>query len=252
MAYLDLKKQFIQITGNYDLVVDTTSYASATPFGIDDVIWSGQRLLESLVSDRRRQLSWERKDILVDSVALAVKNVRVLKEVWISSTDGKTILEKKPLGWLRETFGELSGVTAAKPLYWVPAVNKLSPNQITLTAAGGSNPYTAEFSYDADDIQFGENWSYDTILYYPKADKTYTMSVLGKFFEKKLTVDADVNFWTEEWPLTLITAGQAVLERIYRNRTGYREHLDAIQDDLRNFLMDYVDEEISGINKQAG
>lgn len=249
MSYLDFKKKLLHITGRFDLVTDLATYANANLYGVDDVVWSGQRLLESMVSDRRRQFSWERKDVVAGSIKLNVRNVRVINEVWLADSSGKTLLSKRPLSWLRENYGELSELSQATPLYWAPAVNKLSPNQASLTSA----TYTTEFSYDADDINFDDtDWSYDTILFYPPANQTYTISVLGKFWEKRLTANSDVNFWTEQFEQTLIEAARYILERNQRNRAGAEEHLAYIRADLKGLLDDFLDEELAGVNQQAG
>jgi len=252
MAYLDIKKRFIKLTGRTDLVVDTTAYVSATIYGVDEVIQAGQRILDSM-STRRKEFSWERKDIAIGDIRLDISNTRAIKEVWISNAAGKILLTKDSLGKIREAFAKpTTALTNGKPEFWTVAVNNLSPNQVNLTAAGGGDPFTAQFTFDFEDLVFGNHFVINSVLFYPPSDSIYTMSVLGKFFEKTLAVDGDINYWTEIYPDILIKAGMLVLEGDYRNTEGERNQLATIQMRLAGMEHDLIDEEIGGRTQQAG
>ncbi len=252
MAYLAIKQRFIKLTGRHDLVVDTTNYVSATIYGVDEVIQAGQRILDSMTS-RRKEFSWERKDIAAGDIKLDISNTTSVKEVWLVNAAGKTPLEKDSLGKIRETYGKpKADLTQGKPEFWTLAVNNLSPNQESLTAVGGSSPFTAQFTFDSDDLIFGDHFAQNTVLFFPASDAVYTLSVLARFFEKTLVVNTDINYWTEIYPDILIKAGMLVLEGDYRNTEGERNQLATIQSRLRGLENDLIDEQISGRTQQAG
>jgi len=248
MAYLAIKKRFIKLTGRHDLVVDLTSYVSATIYGVDEVIQAGQRILDSMTS-RRKEFSWERKDIAAGDIKLDISNTLSVKEVWLVDAAGKTPLEKDSLGKIRETYGKpKADLTKGKPEFWTLAVNNLSPNQVALT----SSNFTVQFTFDSDDLVFGDHFAQNTVLFFPASDAVYTLSVLARFFEKTLVLDADINYWTEIYPDILIKAGMLVLEGDYRNTEGERNQLATIQQRLRGLENDLIDEQISGRTQQAG
>jgi len=360
----EIVTHFVELSGRYDLVTDAmaSNYANASPIGADFFVNSAVRWLENKVN-RRKEFLWEKVDIAVGQVLQTIRNVKSFKEVWIMNVDGRTILVKKSVGWLRENYGAASGVTDDKPKYWAPVPVGFSSNQrqfgpnlvanghfytdldwlttggwgitsgrATITeaaasilsqtvlsvvigqtykleytisgiTAGNITPavgtvngsvrsvngtfveniiptavsgftFTAssnflgnidnislkevfstgvtDFSFDNDDSVFGDTFDTGAIMWMPPTDAVYTLSILAQFYERELINATDVNFWSSQFPETLIQAAMLMLERFYRNTEGVRDHQAAILEDLRGIDFEIVEEEISGINTMQG
>lgn len=245
MTYLEIKKLFVEMTGRYDLVVDTTSYADQSVLNVKFFINAGARLLDSL-SNRKKELLWYNQDLSAGDSVHEIDNLRSIKEVWVENSSGRNILTKKSLGWIRDEYEAAS--TQGTPLYWAPGVKALSPQQSALTSAD----YTTEFTYNATGLMFGNHFNKMAVIIHPVLDSAYTLSVLGMFFEKTLSDDSDLNYWSEVYPEALLNAGMYAIESFYSNREGMRDHLESIQRTIRGIEFDTVDEEISGETQVRG
>jgi len=363
----EIVTHFVELSGRYDLVTDPigSNYANASPIGADFFVNSAVRWLENRVN-RRKEFLWERVDIAVGQVLQTVRNVKSFKEVWIMNVDGRTILVKKSLGWLRENYGAASGVTDDKPKYWAPVPVGFSINErdfgpelladggfydgnalvwtdggnwsiasglatiatasastlthlatvtlvllttyvleytvvgrtagsvtptvggVGLTARSTNGTFTQnviptstsgitflssadfvgsidnvslkevfrtnrrDFTFDVDDVVYGDTFDTGAIMWMPPTDAAYTLSILAQFRERELINPTDVNFWSSQLPGTLIQTSLMMLERFYRNTEGVRDHQAAILEDLRGLDFEIVEEEISGINTMQG
>lgn len=250
----DIVKIFIEVSGRFDLVKDANAgdYTTNGPIGVDFFINAGARWLENRVS-RKKEFVWEKYDIAIGDVIKVITNLKSVKEVWMMNADGRFLLTKKSLGWIRQEFAKAAAdVTQDKPKYWTPAAVGFSQNQLDLTAVGGTKPYTSVFTYDIDDLVFGDHFNQSAILWMPPSDAIYTLSILGQFYERSLTNSTDTNFWSVRYHEALIQAAMLMMERFYRNREGYREHREYIQDDLINIQREPIEEEISGKNQMTG
>lgn len=241
MELLDIRTKFIEISGRFDLVVDTTDYADD---GADFFIKAGQRYLDSKVNTHK-SLARFQKDLTSGDYKLVFKHSRSIREVYASNADGKYELEKKTLTWLRNEYAEdFSEIDGNSPLYYAPAILGLSPEQDDLS----DSTYTDEFTYDEEGIKFGDHYSYNGIIILPPVDETFTITVFGDFFSKPLTSDTDKNYWSVNYPDLLIYAAMYSLEKFYRNTEGMKDMMLAINDIMEGIDHDIVAQESSGIN----
>lgn len=250
MNRLSLTKLFLEASGMHSLVVDSLNgnYSDASPIGVNYFLNAGARFLDGRI-DRPKQFEWYKKDIAVGQVLAVIDNVRAIKEVWIMNVDGRNLLEKKSYGWIRDQYSDSAAATTnEQPLYWTPAVIGLNPDQQGLTSVS----YTSEFTYDADDLSFGQHYNKRGILWMPPSDGIYTISVLAQFFSKVLSSDSDENYWSVKYPETLLEAAMFMLERFFRNSEGMRDHLAAINSDIPGISFDLYEEEISGATQLSG
>ena len=98
---------------------------------------------------------------------------------------------------------------------------------------------------------FGSSYGYNGILFRPVADTTYTISVLANWFSV-LENDSDKCFWSEVYPSVLIQATLLAIEVFYRNSTGVKDMVAAIEPMLRGIEMDLAREEAEEINQMEG
>lgn len=244
MTLLELKTQLIKESGRTDLVVDTAAYVDN---GIQHYIDSGQRYLDTHQFTPKSH-GWYRLNIVSGAAFQEMQSVRAIKEVWMQNVDGRFQLIKRPLGWMRENYADqVSALDVGTPAYWAHVVSLVSTEQQGLTRAN----YTAQFTYDADDLLFSDENQYDreAVMWMPPADGAYTLQVLAEFFSKALSADADENFWTLVHPEILIMAAQRAIEVAYRNTEGVKDWNNAIFDSLVGIDSDLVKEEQAGVNQ---
>jgi len=240
MDLLDIRKAFVQASGRFDLVVDTTHYVNnSANIGADFFINAGLRLLDSLEGSMP---SSYRKDISAGDYKLTFKYARAIDRVDIMNADGRKTLTPVRLETLRETYPlDPDKIGRGTPLMYAPMKGFLSPEQKSLTLAN----FSTEFTYDHYGVIFGASrYQYNGILFMPPADTTYTVTVWGWFFNA-LEEDDDVCWWSENYPEVVIMAAQCVVEMFYRNSSGVADWMSAITQYLRGVDIDRVREEIS-------
>lgn len=252
MSLLSVREKFAELSGRHDLVVDFAG-ADYSDSGADWHLNTGQRMLDRKASFLK-VYSWCKKDIAIGDYSMTFRYAAAIKEVWIMGvTQEKVQLAKKSHNWMREEYGEAyADETSGTPAYYCPTIIGLSPDQSGLTAAGGASPYTDEFTYDSEELMFGDHWLYNGVLFLPPSEAVLTVSVLGRFKSKPLSADADKTFWTEVHPDILISAGMWSLERFYRNREGVLDHMLTINDALMDLDKDVVEQEAQDLDEMEG
>lgn len=152
MTLLELRKLFVERTGRYDLVTD---YAGGdySDNGADMFINAGLRWIDWKATTQRAH-AWYRADIGTRDFKLYFGRARSIKEVWLVDEDGRTPLERKSLGWLRENYGSDLGTKAVGSATF----QKNLADGDTLTV--GSETYTFRNQPSGDyDVQIGSTAS---------------------------------------------------------------------------------------------
>jgi hypothetical protein len=137
------------------------------------------------------------------------------------------------------------------PLYYAPVQSGLAPSQRDITALNYSNTFT----YDYEDVIFGNHWLYNGVLFLPPTEGTYTISILGRWLSAPIadTSPVTTTYWTEVHPDLLVMAGQWALEALqYRNREGMADFLAAINDAIKDLDADVVEQESAAITQMEG
>ncbi|KKM64227.1 hypothetical protein LCGC14_1503490 [marine sediment metagenome] len=93
---------------------------------------------------------------------------------------------------------------------------------------------------------------FDSIALGPVPDSTYTLEVIGRFYEPRVIGDWDSTYWTEEEPNLLVWAAAYIMEITYRNSEGADDWEAKIDKFLGDIERDKVAEEVVGINKMKG
>ncbi|MHA2066951.1 MAG: hypothetical protein ACXABY_21505 [Candidatus Thorarchaeota archaeon] len=234
---LYIRTKLVDLSGHYELVTDAAGgdYSDA---GADFHIRAGQRILD-LMQDHPRTLATYKEDVVDGDHTVTFKYNRSIEKVEVTdgssdSTEGRTPLEKVELDWLREEYkAPIANLDTGRPIYYSRAIIGLAPEQIGLTAAGGASPYTAEFTYDYEDLTFGQdNLDRTGIAFYPPSDGTYTITVKGRWFSRPLVNDSDISFWSVNYEDALVLAAMMSIEKIHRNTQGVNDMRDSIRDIL--------------------
>lgn len=252
MSLVSAREEFARRSGRHDLVTDFAG-GDYSDNGADFFLNSGQRYLDDRASFLK-SYAWYRTDLAVGGYRVEVEDCISIKEVWTMDSDnGRSKLEKKDLEWLRREYNDpISDLTQGDPAYYSPLVVGLAPEQSSLTAAGGSDPYTAEFTYDWEDLTFGDHWRKKAIWVMPPTDSIKTVSILGRWYSKRLSADTDKTYWTEVHEDLLVLAGMYALERFYRNSEGMRDFERAIEGRLLDIDKNDVEEAVQDLDQMGG
>lgn len=247
MAISDIRQDFCRLSGRHDLVIDFAS-GVYTDNGANFYINMGQKML-----DRKNRIPMEamryQKNLTAGQFQLNITNVRAIKEIWATNGDGRNILTKRDIGYLKENYATAWGsYTRGTPADWAIGVSALAPQQDQLT----SGNYTGDFTYDYEDLILSDSssaphYNKASIIVMPPVDSTYTISVWGRFFQKKLTDTAGEtkNYWTEVHPELLTLSALWAHEVTNRNTEGAKDWMAAIDEYIMGIEKDQVDEEIT-------
>jgi hypothetical protein len=240
MPLIDIRIQFIQYTGRYDLVLDTLDYDDN---GSDVFIVAGQRWL-----DRTFEVNGSigRDDSLLDigNWYSLIPEVRVIEEVWVSLTTG----ERYPLTYLpfkdyRTAFPQdLGTFTPGRISYYTPVFfTKIPASSDVLVDVVGLNQYIV-----------ANPASYNGLIFTPPTDAIVNLEVHGKFYQPKLVNNSDTNLWSEAYPTALVLAACRQVEISYRNQAGVRDYETALEGELRGAEYDLVDSETNNMPRLKG
>jgi len=241
MTLTEIRSWFITSTGRTDLVNDDGS-----DNGADDYINAGSKLLDEMVGGIKEN-SRIIKAISADAYHLDFPDCRSVKSVWVADANGRHKLDRKDLSDIRELYADPeSDIDTGRPLYWDYALIGLAPNQ--------ADEELTDFTslYDYFTIMFGNHFNYTGIYFMPPADGTYTMNIYGKFFQKELSSDTDVNYWTVVYPKYLVDASTYCLEITYRNMAGATAEYVNLKRLAKGVDDTMVEREMSGITEMEG
>lgn len=226
MNLLQIRKDFIEATGRNDLVVDLSLYVDK---GANEFIRRGQRMLDRMPFEGKNEEAVLSLDLAAGQHTIQIPSVRAVKEVWIVTTTGTYPLRKMDLADIQYDLG----------------INSFGLAQ----AARGSVQAYAPMSMRSIGLPTTSSETGRGLLLFPPSDRVAKLNVRGLFLSAPLVNDASVSFWTVAHPETLVQAAWYMLERFYRNSEGMKDHLEAIDRDLRGIDMDHVEEIATGIDE---
>ena len=229
MNLLGVRTQFVKISGRYDLITDTTSWADN---GADFFLQAGQNLIERLVGDLPESEGRLWKTLTSSDYYVGFqKRCRMILNVWANNDENRIELERKSWKDLKELYSKtLSNIDNGCPLYYCPA--KLREIDVTdQNATGEFFNYTISNSKD-----------YRGIVIMPSVDTSYDIEIYGKFLQAELTSDNDENFWTITYPEILIRAAIYQTELTYRGRAAVSKLYESLMVELVEIDKDSIEE----------
>lgn len=237
MNLLELREQFVKISGRYDLVVDQTDWADN---GADFYIQAGQNFLDRLRDTPKSYNSIFTK-LKSGEWYVTFSKCRSIREIWINNTEGRSELEKKPMNWL---YGEYSSVInntdRGTPLYYCPAKLR-STDEIDRDELGVFFNYAEDGSSELRGI-----------LIFGHPDENIVVEIQGLFYSDELDRDSSTSYWTDNWPETLVKAAMHQIATFQRDHNDAKDWLIAIYADLEGLDKDNVDEMVSDIDQIKG
>lgn len=235
MDLLSVRKQFIQLSGHYDLVVDTVDFEDN---GADFFLNAGQRWL-----DRKTELSVaiQKANCIaaIGSIGVTFQWCRSIQQVWVIDVTNseRTLLEKVAHADLRQYYYGVPTVdiTQGTPLYYCPGFFGQHPN----------NPLTVTNYLGFADVKgiLPNEEVFDGILFGPPCLTEMMIEIFGKFYSPQLTENSSTSFWTVSHPETLIMAACRMVEVFHRNSEGVKDWEFAAMSQLTDMDKDLADEE---------
>ena len=240
---LDIRKQLVEDSGHYDLVVDTEG-DDWPDSGANRLINSGCRWLD-------RKLKYHKSDgwlyLKTSSPTVFFKQARVIRRVW-AVYDGKRYeLQRIRFGDMRDRWRKVDASEYADdyPRYFAPAPPNLSWQQADPDAT--EQDFIDDGMVDYDQIYFGENQPWRCIVLHPQPNAEIQLQVLAQWFPQPLEEDTDINFWTVMHPDLLVRAARLQIEiDLHRNTQGQQDFEIPLLNDLRLIADDLIAEEWQG------
>ncbi len=228
MTMLLVKKKFVDLSGRTDLVADLTDYVDAGNIGTKFFIQAATRMLDQL-QDTPHSTAELAKTLTIGDNTWEVSNLRSASKFWINDTSdtGWNPVTKKSLAWIRSRYSEpVADITNGVPQYWAIDVIRVPVTEGKESVRG--------------------------IIFVPPTDGAYSARLVGKYWSKVLSADADINYWSEEHEDILVAAAMYKLEEFYRNTEGMKDWMNAITRDLLGIDFDLAFEESAEISTMRG
>jgi len=240
MTLSEIRALFETRSGRSDLVDEDGS-----DNGADFFIQSGQRTLDRMVETEK---SWARsfKTLAAGDYYAIFKGCRAVKEVWLSTSDGRTRLTKVSQTELRKTYDEDAPDE-------IDQRDSLVYCLISLRTYPSDSKVIIDYLYDhklEDDAT--DDYEYKGIIFSPPPDVAAQLEVFGLFSSTTLTDDDDESYWSVNHPEILLMAALYHLEVSYRNTEGAKDWMGAINFELMNIEKDWVENEIADVTQISG
>lgn len=242
MNLLQIRTQFIKLSGRYDLVVDATDYVDN---GANFYINAGQNYLDRYSFNKKAEARVF-SILAINGYYVNITRARAVKRVWASTTSEKTELIKIDLVGLKNYYTKPpSELDRGTPLYYTPSILRNVPDNgsIVIDSFGG---------VVTDSIASTSHYIYHGLLIYPPADEAYEIETHGLFYSDELVDDTDESWWSVVHPLVLIMAGLRALEVTYRNTQGVKDWELAISMEVVGLDKDSVEEDIAAVGEMEG
>jgi len=241
---VQLREDLARVSGHHELVAD---YAGAdySDNGADYYINAAQKWLDEMFEYRKSE-AWLFKALSAGDSLVTFNAARFLERVVLAdTTSGRAELTRKTFRELRSLYSNvpLSSIDQGTPAYWAPATIGLAPEQYDQDA----DSLTAAGIVDIDFLAYGNHYPTQGLIVMPPADAAYTLEVLGKWYSKALSADADVSVWSVNHPTLLIRAAMREMEIDgFRNQQGTEFLEQELLRQLRQISFNLAAEDATG------
>lgn len=200
MNLLEIRAKFRDISGRYDLVNDDLS-----DNGADFFINEGSKYLDRLIETQKSPASFM-SIIAAGTWSIQFPHARAVKEVWITTAEGRIQLTKLKLQDMIATYfaslpAEFENGT---PEYYSPIISRYIPETISAETLATFASYVGIITSEGND--------YNAITLSCPVDQNTLVEIYGLFYNRELTSDEDENFWSTTHPMMLI---QAAIRQTY-------------------------------------
>lgn len=239
MNLLEIRTQFVKISGRNDLVVDTSAYADN---GANYYINAGQKMLD-MKFRFPKDVGMYPSTLAVNGYSILIPYCRSVKEVWVADTDGRRQLKKLSYqDFLTKYTENFATAEAGDAEYYCPAMLRAIPeNAVPSAITAGWMPTLAGTSYE-----------YNAILIGSPTDVSLYTEVYGLFYTNELTSDTMTSYWATVHPEILVRAALYQLDIDSRDTTSAKNWLGAVESSALDIDKDSVEEEMSEVDQMEG
>lgn len=240
MNLLEVRKQFREISGRYDLVNNDGSNN-----GADFYINEASKWLDKMVETSKSGASFM---AVVNAGDWYVKfpYARAVKEIWISTANGRYQLTKLIMQDMIASFfrGNPSTWVNGVPKYYSPTITRYIPEDVSPANLAIFATYVGLIASDTS--------NYNAVILSSPVTENTLVEVIGYFYSKILAEDDDENYWSTVNPMLLIQATARQVSIITGNKPMTDSMDRGINSELSNLEKDLVEQGISEIDQMEG
>lgn len=236
MNLLEVRQQFIEQSGRYDLVTDLYSYVDN---GADYYISAAARELDVEIFQVLNAMAVRYEVISPSSTFVSLPRCRTIENVWVIDSNGRSQLNYLSLPELRNLGASSEGM----PKYYAPVNARQVPDMSELSESDQDYIRGLVTTFES---------SYRGVAISPANETKMAVEVHGNFYSALLKNDDDENYWTSAYPDILIKGAMRELERSYRNRQGAEDLSAAISEQLSKLDMDIAMDQASKTDQMRG
>jgi hypothetical protein len=236
MNLLEVRQQFIEQSGRYDLVTDLYSYVDN---GADYYISAAARELDVEIFQVLNAMAVRYEVISPSSTFVSLPRCRTIENVWVIDSNGRSQLNYLSLPELRNLGTSSEGM----PKYYAPVNARQVPDMSELSESDQDYIRGLVTTFES---------SYRGVAISPANETKMAVEVHGNFYSALLKNDDDENYWTSAYPDILIKGAMRELERSYRNRQGAEDLSAAISEQLSKLDMDIAMDQASKTDQMRG
>jgi len=236
MNLLEVRQQFIEQSGRYDLVTGLYSYVDN---GADYYISAAARELDVEIFQVLNAMAVRYEVISPSSTFVSLPRCRTIENVWVIDSNGRSQLNYLSLPELRNLGTSSEGM----PKYYAPVNARQVPDMSELSESDQDYIRGLVTTFES---------SYRGVAISPANETKMAVEVHGNFYSALLKNDDDENYWTSAYPDILIKGAMRELERSYRNRQGAEDLSAAISEQLSKLDMDIAMDQASKTDQMRG
>jgi len=194
MNLIEIRSKFRELSGRYDLVNNDLS-----DNGADFFINQASRWLDRTVETTK---SWASYMVIipVSSWYVQFPYARAIKEVWISTTEGRWQLEKIRLQDMIASYFSKPPVeiTNGTPEFYSPAITRYIPEDVT--------PATLATFANFIGVIPSITHEYNAVILSSPVELQSLVEIIGLFYSATLVSNEDENYWSRVQPMLLVQA----------------------------------------------
>lgn len=239
MNLLEIRTQFVKLSGRYDLVD-----ALFADTGADYYLKSGIKFLDRRV-EFDKDVGKFFKQMAIGGYFVEFSNYRTTDSVWFATAEGRRELVYLSPADMQNNYGTVpygDNIPGA-PIYYTMAITRSIPDGSAPDVIGN---YAAEIVGDESQLDK------QGILIYPPTDTAGQIEVWGKYATPWPSLDTGTNFWFDSFEHVAILAALYQLETSYRNTAGQKDLLASITEELVGIEKDTVEDDAGRAEEMEG
>lgn len=236
-----LRISLVRKTGRRDLV-KTVGSDNFVDNGANAYLNEAQRALDRALGESPRGEERFLAKVEPGTFLVRFQDCRVVTSVWVKPEGAqRRRLRPRSLGFLRDEFAEeFADAERGEPYYYAPASLRLAPELSTLDESDLED----DGIEDHGDLAYGTDADvYRGVIIMPPPESACTVSVFGRFYDRALSADTDVSWWSVHHGEILVRAAAKLLEVDQRNSQGVRDWELYLESEVQRINFDTIEQD---------